>query len=115
MNQPFGYKVVTTDLKSLGLRKNPNILTYPLGEWFELPRSELRKGKGDYGGIWLCKTKSAAKKLKKYMMDKHQVATRVFKAYINEVLYSNSYRIKTDGIMLAEEMDIIIMALGRKV
>lgn len=27
------YKVVTEERKSLGLRKNPTILTTPIGEW----------------------------------------------------------------------------------
>lgn len=104
MKQPFGYKVVTQDLKSLGLRNNPNILTYPIGKWFDLPRNQLKRGKSDWGGIWVCRTKGAARALKKYMLKKHGITARIFKAYINEVLYGNDYRIKTDGICMTIEL-----------
>ena len=50
------YKVVTSDMKSLGLRKNPKIITYELGEWFWLPREDVVGGVGDFGGIWAART-----------------------------------------------------------
>jgi hypothetical protein len=50
---PLGYKVVTAEMKSLGLRRNPNILTYPLDEWYILPPDQIEEGKGDWGGIWI--------------------------------------------------------------
>jgi hypothetical protein len=43
----LGYKVTTSDLKSLGLRNNPNIISYPIDEWFYLPENQIEKGKGD--------------------------------------------------------------------
>ncbi|MBN2459319.1 hypothetical protein JXB28_03455 [Candidatus Woesearchaeota archaeon] len=98
------YKVVTKDMKSLGLRRNPNIIIYPEGEWYFLPREKVVPGKGDYGGIWVARSLSAAKMLNKYMKEKYSVSTRIFRAAIGDVLYQNSYRIKTDRIKLGEEI-----------
>jgi len=100
----IAYRVVTEDMKSLGLRKNPNILTYPVGEWFYLPKSQIVPGNCDYGGIWVCKRLSSAKALYKYMKEKYAVKTRVFKALFDKDLYSNSYRTKTNGVKLLEEI-----------
>jgi len=101
---PMGYRVVTEDMKSLGLRNNPNIIKYPVGEWFALPPEELEKGRGDWGGIWLARTPSKAKEYKRYMREKHGVETRVFKAAIGRILFCNSGRIKTDAIFMFEEI-----------
>jgi len=98
-----GYKVLTKDMKSLGLRKNHNILTYPINKWFYLPEEKIIPGKKDEGGIWVARTLSDANKLRKYMLEKN-TKTRVFKAAIDQVLYSNSYRIKTNGVLLFEEV-----------
>jgi hypothetical protein len=98
------YRVVTNDMKSLGPRRNPNILTYPVGEWFYLSNSEVVPGNGDYGGIWVCKKFSGVKTLVKYMKEKYDISTRIFKAEFDKNLYSNSYRIKTNGVKLLEEI-----------
>jgi len=103
-SENIAYRVVTEDMKSLGLRKNPNILTYPIGEWFYLPKSQIVSGNGDYGGIWVCKKLSSAKALYNYMRDKYNIATRIFKAQFDKDLYSNSYRTKTNGVKLLEEI-----------
>ena len=100
----IAYRVVTTDLKSLGLAKNPNILKYPNGEWYFLDESDVEEGKGDWGGIWLARIPSSARMLQKYMKRVHDVKTRIFKAAIDRVLYVNSYRLKTNGIMMYEEI-----------
>jgi len=63
----FGYRVVTEDMKSLGLRKNPNILTYPFQEWLFLEPKQIQKGKQDWGGIWVTRTLGSSKALQKYM------------------------------------------------
>ena len=99
-----GYRVLTTDLKSLGLRRNPNIIQYPVGEWLFLPKDQISEGISDWGGIWVARTLSNAKKLVDYMSDKHSQDTRLFKCAIDKVLYSNSYRVKTNGIFLLEEI-----------
>jgi hypothetical protein len=102
----IGYKVVTDTMQSLGLRKNPNILTYPVGEWYFLPETLVVPGKSDYGGVWVAKTLSGAKRLADYVKEKYGIRTRIFRAYIAKVLYGNSYRIKTDGLFLSEEVNL---------
>jgi hypothetical protein len=99
-----GFRVLTEDLKSLGLRRNPNIIQYPFRKWYFLPTSQIQKGPDDRGGIWVTRTLSDAEKLVKYMKEKHEIKTRLFKAAIDEILYINSYRIKTNGIYLLEEL-----------
>jgi hypothetical protein len=74
------YKVVTSDMRSLGLRKNPNILTYPVGEWYVLPEKDVVAGKDDFGGIWVTRRFSDAKKLVRYMSDKYSIDARIFRA-----------------------------------
>ncbi len=101
---PVGYKVVTEDLKSLGLRRNPNIIAYSINEWYYLKENQIKDGPDDWGGIWVARTLSNAKKLKKYYEEKHLKSARVFKATLDEILYFNSYRIKTNGIVMLEEI-----------
>ena len=100
----IGYKVVTRDMKSLGLRRNPNILTYKLGEWYFLPESEVHEGPEDWGGIWVARALSGATTLQKYMKSQYNRETRIFKSAIDSVLYHNSYRTKTNGVLLLEEI-----------
>ena len=100
----IAYKVVTSDMQSLGLRKNPNIITYKFDEWLWLPSSEIVEGVGDYGGIWAARTPGRAKQYQKYMERKHDTETRAFKSLIGKVLFSNQDRVKTDGIKLVEEL-----------
>ena len=100
----IAYKVVTQNLQSLGLRKNPNIMTFKLDEWIYLPKKDIVSGKGDWGGIWVAKQKSGATKLKKYMKNKYNIDTRIFVTQIDNILFSNSYRIKTNGVRLLEEI-----------
>jgi hypothetical protein len=100
----FAYKVVTQKLESLGLRKNPNILKYHISKWKFIHCFEVKRGKSDFGGIWVCKNISGANKLKKYMRDKYNQSVRIFKCKIGQVLYSNSYRIKTNAVYLSQEI-----------
>lgn len=100
----IAFKVVTMELKSLGLRRNPNILTYPIGEWYILPDSWIEAGRGDWGGMWLSRVSSTAKRLRAYMKENHNTECRVFKSYIGKVLYCNSYRLKTDQVKMFEEL-----------
>ena len=101
---PLGYKVVTGDLKSLGLRRNPNIIAYSINEWYYLLENQTKNGPDDWGGIWVARTLSNAKKLKKYYEKNHLKSARVFKAALDEILYFNSYRIKTNGIVMLDEI-----------
>ena len=96
------YKVVTNDLKSLGLRKNPMILTYRINKWLFSPT--IKKGKTDDGGIWCCKSKGNAIKIQKYMLNKHNIETKIFVCEIGKILYKNSYRIKTNKLKIINEI-----------
>jgi hypothetical protein len=99
-----GYRVLTKELKSLGLRNNSNIIQYPLGQWYFLPKAHIKEGSDDWGGMWVTRTLGDAKRLADYMKQRHQVQTRLFKAAIDKILYVNSYRMKTNGICLIEEL-----------
>ncbi len=100
----LGHRVVTENMQSLGLRNNPNIITYPFQEWVYLKTDQIQKGKSDWGGIWVARTPSRAKGLHKYMKQKHKTPTRIFKSAIDKILYANDYRIKTNAIILLEEI-----------
>ena len=98
------YKVVTNNLRSLGLRKNPNTMNFKLNEWKHEPTP--MKGSTDNGGIWCCEKLSSAKTLKKYFEKRYGTA-RVFECEVGNILFQNSYRTKTSKIKLIKE--IIIM------
>lgn len=80
-----GFKVVTENMQSLGLRRNPNILTYPVGEWYSLPQDWIVEGKSDWGGIWVAKNKGGANTLKKYFKYHYKRNVLVFEAKIKTV------------------------------
>jgi len=98
------YKVVTNNLKSLGLRRNPNILKYEIGRTKRLPKTKLLAGNTDWGGIWVTQNLSNAKTLQKYMQKKYNRHTRIFEVQIGKILYENSYRCKTNSIKLLREV-----------
>jgi hypothetical protein len=94
------YKVVTEHMQSLGLRKNPNIMTFEIGKWVLEPTPVV--GDGGYrgiGGIWCCEKLSAARALKKYFERKYGAA-EIFQCEIGNILFQNSYRTKTDKVKL---------------
>ena len=95
------FKVVTQNMKSLGLRKNPNIMKFTLNKWIKEKNPE--KGSKDIGGIWCCQKLSSAKTLKKYFEKRYNFA-RIFECEIGNVLFENSYRTKTDKIKLIKEI-----------
>jgi hypothetical protein len=100
----LGFKIVTKDLKSLGLRKNPNIIQYSVGEWYFLPPDQIERGPKDFGGIWVARTLSGAKGLRRYMRKHYSQETRIFRTMLGKILYFNSYRMKTNGINMFEEV-----------
>ena len=102
--KPIVFKVVTQDLESLGLRKNPNIMRFEIGVWNCLSDNKVNIGNSDWGGIWSAVKFSGAKTLSKYMEEKHNVPTRTFLTIIDNPVYANSYRVKSQGICLLEEV-----------
>jgi hypothetical protein len=97
-------KIVTHDLKSLGLRKNPNITTFPVGEWVILPETDVTVDNDDWGGIWTALNKGSIKTLRSYMLEMYNIKTRAFLTAMKRPVYANSYRIKSQGVMLLEEV-----------
>lgn len=102
--RPLLFKVVTEDLKSLGLRKNPNIMTFEIGTW-AISSTEIKAGNSDIGGIWCALKISGAKTLRKYMYDQYRIKTKIFKTTVDLPLYSNSYRVKSRAVYLIEEIE----------
>ena len=112
MSKRIYYKIVKEDLTSLGLRKNPNIMTFPIGEWIK--EKNPMYNDMDCGGIWVAKKLSGAKSLLKYLNKKAEKEgksefkkCRLFSAEIGEVLFSNSYRVKTNKVRLLDEISIL--------
>lgn len=104
--RPILFKVVTTDLKSLGLRRNPNIMEFQVGEWISLPDNEIQIGNSDWGGIWSALKLSGAKTLTKYIIEKYDLPTRTFEVAVDIPLYANSYRVKSQGVILLRELTL---------
>jgi len=94
------YKVTTYKLKSLGLRRNPNIMQF--GKYWVIEPHPTYDNK-DNGGIWVTNSLSNARKLKKYYEERYGMA-RIFECQIGDILYQNSYRTKTDKVKLAKEI-----------
>lgn len=101
---PLGYKIVTTALRSLGLRKNPSIMTFPVGEWVKLSDEEVIPGICDEGGIWMARCKGDISTYKNYMLEKHQTVTRAFLAAMYRPVFANDGRTKSQGVMLLQEI-----------
>lgn len=96
------FKVVKDDLTSVGLL-GASLVQYKIGEWaypLEPLSDHPRKG----GGLWVLKTRSDAFRFKRYMGTKYGIEVRVFTCEIGTVLFSTSYRVKTDRVMLLEEL-----------
>ncbi len=101
---PIVFKVVTQDLESLGLKRNPNILRYSLYDWTVLSDTEVVPGKGDYGGIWSTRERGEASGLKRYMKNKYNEETRMFLVALDNPVYANNRRIKSQGVLFLEEI-----------
>lgn len=102
--RPLVFKVVTQDLQSLGLRHNPTIMTFPVGQWV-YEGNELVAGKEDHGGIWSALLPSGAKTITKYMARMYGVEARTFLATVDNPLYANqSYRVKSEAVYLIKEI-----------
>jgi len=110
MKERIYYKVVTKDLRSLGLKRNPNRMTFIPGRWVKLPEDQIRSGSEDWGGIWTATTPGEAKKLKHYAEVKRRKnklkGCRIFATCVGKLLYENrsKTRIKTDAVFLEAEL-----------
>ena len=100
-----GYKVLTMEHKSLGgLRRNPNIINYPINEWYYLTPDKILGGRSDWGGIWLKRKIGGARNLQQYMFREYQTETLVYYTAIDIILYANRESVKTNGIILLESL-----------
>jgi len=100
---PIGYKVVTNDLESLGLRNNPTPMKFPIGEWVFEERN-LECNANDWGGIWTALRQSSIKTLKNHCKNTWDMETRGFLTAIYNPVFSNTYRIKSQGVMILKEI-----------
>ena len=105
----IGYKVLfPTDHKkkftSLGLRRNPNVLEFTVGKWFILSEDKIRLNSKDWGGIWMARIPSEARRLQKYVKRKYDKITYVFKTAFDQLLYYNYRSIKTNAVLLYQEL-----------
>ena len=101
---PLSYKVVTEDLKSLGLRRNPNIMTFAVCEWVLLPDDQVKPGMDDWGGVWTALRSGSVKTLKEHCQRTWGMETRGFLTAIHNPVFANSYRIKSQGVILLKEI-----------
>jgi len=105
LNNKYGFKVLSKDLKSLGIL-NALLKQYYFNIWnkAEKPLSAHPK-KG--GGIWLAKTLRDARKLQKYILKTREIETRIFYCKIRKIIFQTSGRIKTDKIFFTKKDEII--------
>ncbi len=103
---PLGYKVVTLDNKSLGLRKNPTIYTYDIGKWKIMSEEEVIRDDVDVGGIFSGASLASARKTQKYCLERQKdpFETQIFFAAVYKPFLANGYKVKSQGIMLLEEL-----------
>ncbi len=101
---PLAYKVVTANMESLGLRRNPNPMKFPVGKWvFE--ENELEYSAKDFGGIWSAHRLGNANTLKKYCLEEKNMVTKTYlSAVYNPVAFVGNYRVKSEGVMLMKEI-----------
>ena len=85
----------------MDLRKNLKSLEIEKEKW--VYEENPQPGNQDSGGIWVANGKGNAHTLKKYMQEKG-VATKLFAVEIGKILYSNSYRTKTNKVRLLYEV-----------
>ena len=98
------YKVVTPQMRSLGLRANPTILTFSVGKWVASPKKQAAHA--DAGGIWSARTLGGARALVRYMQRHYGIRCRIFAAEIDRVLRGNSYRVQSPKIRLLAELPV---------
>ena len=101
---PLGYRVTTLENKSLGLDNNHNILTYKPNEWIGIEQRDLVADIRGRGGVWTAIKRSDAWKLQRLCLEKHGMKTRIYLAAVYNPVFATSYRVKSEKIMLLEEL-----------
>lgn len=103
---PMGYRLVRQDLSSLKLRNNPTPLQYKIGEWVMLPKNELIAQMVDRGGIFSSASRSSSRKTEQSCQTrmKEPFNPRIFYAALYNPIAANSYAVKSQGLMLLEEI-----------
>ena len=99
MKQRVFFKVVTTSLRSLGLRNNPNILRYRVGKWVHAQPPPAIK-KQDERGMFACPTPATARALQGYVWKEYRKKTRIYACLIGRIIKQTSCRIQTDEVKL---------------
>lgn len=102
---PLGYRVTTLDNESLGLRKNPTIFKYNIGEWV-MENNILIPERTDNGGVWSGASLSSARKTQSYCLNRKEkpFETRIYYAALYNPIFANSYGVKSEGLMILEEL-----------
>ena len=104
------YKVLDENLKSLGLKPRGHavpIIQYVIGQWTH-PLEPVSDDPNEGGGLWVTPARGQARHLAKYMWKKYHRRTRIFLCFIGEALCQpSSYRVKTDKVMLVEEVFLL--------
>ncbi len=110
---PLGYKVVTLENRSLGLRRNPTIYTYNIGKWNIMPTDQIIRDGVDEGGIFSGASLASARKTQKYCLErpKNPFETKIFFAAVYKPFLANDYKVKSQGIMLLEEVEPKLLSL----
>ncbi len=78
-------------------------MEFPVGEWI-FETNKIQCGDKDWGGIWSALRKGSIKTLKQHCQDTWDMETRGFLVAIWNPVFANSYRIKSQGVMLLNEI-----------
>lgn len=103
------YKVVSEDLKSLGMKPKGNpvpIIQYIIGRWV-YPLEPISKDPDEGGGLWVNFKKSDAIATARRLWREKERKVRIFTCDIGEILCQPSgYRLKTTKVKLEKEISI---------
>lgn len=117
---PIGFKAVTTDLHSLGLRGNvkdmtppeTRIMAYEIGKWTD-ETAALVPADADWGGIWCGRTPGEAAKIERYFEETKRKDAIVLAVLMKEPIYAKPDRVKCAGVFPlgnAQETDLESLA-----
>ncbi|MFH1759271.1 MAG: hypothetical protein ABH822_01770 [Patescibacteria group bacterium] len=82
------------------------IVQYHIGKWTR-PLEPSSKNPDEGGGLWVNPKRSGAVGLARYIWKRYSKKVRVFTCRIDKILCRpSSYRLKTNRVMLLEEVDI---------